>query len=136
MPATYQREHPQRILLIEHEQGLRRSRTKRLMSLGYRVAALAGEEAPPHDLPPHLYDVIVVNARRSSVTLHFSEKTYPAGPRPLIVVLANTTFRIDAPTLPTVVISEPTTAAAEEKLLAVLRSVAPAKPGTAARASY
>ncbi len=133
--STYQREHPQRILLIEHDEGLRRSRTKRLMSLGYRVAALAGGEAPPHDLPPHLYDVIVVNAQRSyPVTLHFSERIYPAGPRPLIVVLASSTFQIDAPSLPTVVISEPTAAAAEEKLLAVLRSVAPAKPAKVAQA--
>ncbi len=135
LQETQQREDPQRILLIEHDKDLRYSRTKRLMSLGYRVSALATGEAPPHALPPHLYDVIVVNAKRSSpVTLHFSEQTYPAGPRPTIVVLASTNFRIDAPSLPTVVISEATAAAAEEKLLAVLRSLAPGQKTRKARA--
>lgn len=124
MSAGYQRAAP-RVLLVEPHDRLRAARAQKLLSLGYRVSALADAESAPAAFPHHLYDVIVVSASDSTVPLHWCERVSRAGATPVIIVLANTLFSIESRFLPAIVISEHTPMAVEEKLLAFLESATP-----------
>ncbi len=122
MSAGSQLEAP-RILLVERHEQRRAARAKMLLSLGYRVSALANSDAAPRSFPQHLYDAIVLSADDAAVPLHWCERMKRSGAKPLLIVLADAMFPMDAKCLPAMVIAEPSPKAAEEKLLAFLASV-------------
>ncbi len=73
---------------------------------------------------PHLYDAVIIDARDSSqVAFDFSKQENCTSQPPVIVILADKPFQLDAPTVPAIVISEATEAATDEKLLAFLGSL-------------
>ncbi len=119
MSAGSQPEAP-RILLVEPHEQRRAARAQKLLSLGYRVSALANTDNPPRSFPHHLYDAIVVSADDSAVPLSWCERMKRSGAKPVIIVLAKTLFPMDPKCVPAVVIAEPTSKAVEEKLLAFL----------------
>lgn len=114
-----------RILLVDPREQRRAARAKKLLSLGYRVSALASSDKPPRRLSHRLYEAVVVSAEDSSVSLSWCERTNGNDAKPLIIVLASGLFAMDGVSLPAVVITEPTVKAAEEKLLAFLASATP-----------
>ncbi len=120
MSAGPQVEAP-RILLVERQEQRRAARARKLLALGYRVSALAGTESAPRSFPHHLYDAIVLSADDTTMPLHWCEQIKRSG-APLLIVLADAMFPMDATCLPAMVIAEPTPKAAEEKLLAFLAS--------------
>lgn len=121
MSAGSQPEAP-RILLVERHEQRRAARARKLLALGYRVSALASTESAPRSFPHHLYDAIVLSADDATMPLNWCEQIRRSGNRPLLIVLADAMFPMDAKCLPAMVIAEPTPKAAEEKLLAFLAS--------------
>ncbi len=116
--------HPRRILLIEPDERLRHTRANRLLSLGYRVSALADGDKLPVRFVPHLYDAVIIDAGDSSqVAFDFCKQGHRTCQPPAIAILADSHFQLDAPTVPAVIISEATEAATDEKLLAFLGSL-------------
>lgn len=111
-----------RVLLIEPHEQRRTARAQKLLSLGYRVSALATADSPPRAFPQRLYDAIVVSADDSAAPLKWCEGMKRNGAKPVIIVLANALFAVDAKFLPVMVIAESTPRAVEEKLLAFLAS--------------
>lgn len=111
-----------RILLVERHEQRRAARARRLLSLGYRVSALANTDSAPRTFPHHLYDAIVLSADDATVPLNWCERMKRSGARPLLIVLADTMFPMDGGCLPAMVIAESSPRATEEKLMAFLAS--------------
>lgn len=117
-----------RILLVEPQEPVRSARAQKLLARGYQVSALGDGESAPSVFPQRLYDVIVVSAQDSSLALRWCEQVSGGSATPLIIVMAEGLFSMDSGLLPSVVISEATPQAAEEKLLAFLESARPGCP--------
>ncbi len=111
-----------RILLVEPHEQRRAARAQKLLSLGYRVSALANADRPPASFTHRLYDAIVVTAEDSCAPLSWCERVKHNGAKPVLIVLAHTLFSLDSECLPAIVIAESTPKAVEEKLLAFLES--------------
>jgi len=108
-----------RVLLVEPDAALRATTANTLLAAGYKVSGLADlEEAPP--FVPNLYDVIVVRVDGlHRISLRWCEPADP-GIRPDVVLLADSSFALDAAHLPSLIITEKTQRAIEEELLAFL----------------
>ncbi len=108
------------MLLVESDERIRRASAKKLLSLGYRVSALADGDQIPLRLPCRLYDVIIIGVGDAAlVSFRFCEDASP-DVWPAVVVLTNAPFALDAPALPAVVICDELQSARERKLLAFL----------------
>ncbi len=111
-----------RVLLIEPDERLRSARANKLLTAGYQVSALPDTEGAPMTMPPRLYDVIVVSVNGDSTTSlnwckQISRRNRAA---PVVVLLADSPFTLDATFLPALVIAERTEKSAQEKLAAFL----------------
>ncbi len=113
-----------RVLLIEPDERLRNARASKLLAAGYQVSALPDTEGAPLDMPPRLYDVIVVSVNGDSpASLNWCKQVSRCSRTgPIVVVLADSPFALDATFLPTLVISERTERSIQERLSAFLGS--------------
>ncbi len=116
-----------RVLMVEPDARVRTARAKALTSAGYKVSAVADVDGTPSNFPPHLYDVIVIDAdSKNPAPLDWCKRVGGrAGGAPVVVVLAHSGFAVDATFVPTLVISERSQRDADDRLVAFLAACAP-----------